>query len=464
MEPLKIDEIAQVTGGTVAAGSPETVVTGISIDTRTLKPGDLFVAIKGKRLDGHQFVCEALTKGAGAVIVERGWEFGNHGVIVSVPDTKAALLSLASWYRGKVRGQVVAITGSNGKTTTKEMLATILEPQFSVVKARASFNNDIGVPLTVMEINSKTDVAIFEIEMNEMGGTFRLAQVCKPAIGVVTNVGDTHLEFMKDRFGVAREKAELLEALPESGVAVLNLEDPIVMASAREVTKKKRLGIVTFGFNKSADVFATEVVELGLKGTQFLLQGKYPVTLSVPGRHNIANFLAASAAAQVLGVSFSEMGSAISKFAPAPQRLTIRHLNGVILIDDSFNANPQSMKAALAVLRAIEPPKSRVAILADMLELGEKAVPLHQELGVEAGVCVDRLVVIGEMAPFVARGAMTAGLGANRIKIYRTVADVSEELFDFLQSGDTILVKGSRAMALEQVTEKIVRHYGEKTD
>lgn len=464
MEPLKIGEIAQVTGGVVSAGSPEAVVTGISIDTRTLKPGDLFVAIKGKRLDGHQFVFEALTKGARAVIVERGWKFDNNGVIVSVPDTKAALLSLACWYRGKVRGQVVAIAGSNGKTTTKEMLATMFEPRFSVVKARASFNNDIGVPLTVMEMDSKTDVAIFEIEMNELRGTFRLAQVCKPAIGVVTNIGDTHLEFMKDRFGVAMEKAELLEALPETGVAVLNFDDPNVMAIAREVKKKKSLTTVTFGFHKSADVFATDVAELGLKGSQFLLQGKYPVTISVPGRHNIANFLAASAAANVLGVSFSEMGSAIKKFVPAPQRLAIRNLKDVILIDDSFNANPQSMKAALAVLEAIALPKSRVAILADMLELGEKAILLHQELGVEAGVCVDRLVVIGEMAPFVARGAMTVGLLAQRIKIYRTVAEVGDDLFDFIQSGDTILVKGSRAMILEKVTEKIARHYGEKTD
>jgi UDP-N-acetylmuramoyl-tripeptide--D-alanyl-D-alanine ligase len=221
---------------------------------------------------------------------------------------------------------------------------------------------------------------------------------------------------------------------------------------------------LTFGFNRGADVYATDVVVTGVKRTRFLLVGKYPVELPVLGQHNIANLLAASAAANVLGVSFSEIGEAIKDFCPAPQRLAIRKLNGVLLIDDCFNANPQSVAAALAVLGSIAPPEKRVAILADMLELGEKSEVLHREVGVQAARCVNRLVVIGEKAQFIAEAAVSAGLKLENIKSYQTVADVGPDLFDFIKPNDTILVKGSRAMALENVVEKIVRHYGEKTD
>lgn len=442
----------------------ERVVTGVSIDSRTIKPGELFIAVKGKRFDGHQFVEEAFTKGAAAVMVEKGQKPVHKGVTVVVLDTREALLSLAQWYREQLKVRVVAITGSNGKTTTKEMLAKILESRFSVVKAPASYNNDIGVPLTVMAMDLRTDVAIFEIEMNELGGTLRLAKVCQPEIGLVTNIGDTHLEFMKDRSGVAREKAELLEALPEYGVAVVNFDDPLVMEIADQINGKKRLKLLTFGFSRGADVYATDVAITGAKGTRFLLVGKYPVELPVLGQHNIANLLAASAAANVLGVSFSEIGEAIKDFCPAPQRLAIRKLNGVLLIDDCFNANPQSVVAALAVLESIAPPEKRVAILADMLELGEKSEVLHREVGIQVARCVNRLVVIGEKAQFIAAAAVSAGLKLKNIKSYQTTADVGTDLFDFIQPGDTILVKGSRAMALEKVTEKIVRHYGEKTD
>ncbi|NPV13577.1 UDP-N-acetylmuramoyl-tripeptide--D-alanyl-D-alanine ligase [candidate division WOR-3 bacterium] len=442
----------------------EPIVAGVSIDTRTIKPGELFIALKGKRFDGHQFVEEAFSKGAAAVMVEKGQAPKHKGVVVAVPDTRVALLSLAQWYREQLKVRVVAITGSNGKTTTKEMLAKILESRFSVVKAPASYNNDIGVPLTVMAMDSRTDIAIFEIEMNELGGTLRLAKVCQPEIGLVTNIGDTHLEFMKDRSGVAQEKAELLEALPENGVAVVNFDDPLVMEIADQIGRKKRLKLLTFGFNRGADVYATDVVVTGVKRTRFLLVGKYPVELPVLGQHNIANLLAASAAANVLGVSFSEIGEAIKDFCPAPQRLAIRKLNGVLLIDDCFNANPQSVAAALAVLGSIAPPEKRVAILADMLELGEKSEVLHREVGVQAARCVNRLVVIGEKAQFIAEAAVSAGLKLENIKSYQTVADVGPDLFDFIKPNDTILVKGSRAMALENVVEKIVRHYGEKTD
>ncbi len=470
MERLSVSEVARVCGGVVVAGDANTIIGCISIDTRKLQPGDFYIAIKGKHRDGHQFVAEALEKGAKGVMVERlpdrvGREWNRAGavpVVVQVVDTRSALLALARWYRSKLAVRVVAVTGSNGKTTTKEMLAAILTERWRVVSAPASFNNDIGVPLTVLMMDKNTEVAIFEIEMNEPGGTLRLARVCQPEIGIVTNIGDTHLEFMKDRQGVAAEKAELIAALPKGGVAVVNADDPLVRELVSVGQREGEVDVVRFGLGPKADVFGTDVVDQGIAGTRFLLQGKYPVRLPVPGRHNIVNFLAAAAAARALGVPFEAMVSAIERFVPAPHRLAVRRLNGVVLIDDTFNANPQSMAAALAVLTASAPKEKRVAVLGDMLELGESSYRLHQELGYRVGESVDRLVVVGNEAMAVVRGAEAAGLASSRIRVYRSGAAVGDELFDILQLGDTILVKGSRLMALEKITERIARFYGEK--
>jgi len=381
--------------------------------------------------------------------------------VIEVGDTKAALLDLARWYRSRLNVRVVAVTGSNGKTTTKEMLAAILTNKFKFVKARASFNNEIGVPLTVLEMDRTTELGIFEIEMNELGGTERLAGVCQPEVGIITNIGDTHLEFMKNRAGVAKEKRELLEALPENGVAVINGDDPLVMEMVRRFKKVK---VVTFGLGEDAMVFARGIDEHGLEGSEFLFMGKYPVRLTIPGRHNIYNFLTAAAAAQVLGLDYSEIIAGINGFCLPPQRLAVKKLRGVLLIDDCFNANPQSMESALAVLKASAPEQNRVAILGEMLELGEESSRLHQELGRVAAGVVDRLIVVGEKAEFIAQGALAAGLEPKRLKRYSKSVEVGDDLFDVLKPGDTILVKGSRAMALEIITEKIVRHYGEKSD
>ncbi len=460
MERVTVAEIVNAIGGVLLSGAAGTVVQGVSIDSRTIKPGELYIAIRGKRFDGHQFVVEARRKGAVGVLIEEGTGGEEAGVVVRVPDTRAALLALARWYRTQLATRVVAITGSNGKTTTKEMLATLLAERFKVVKAPASFNNDIGVPLTVLAMDRTTEVGIFEIEMNELGGTRRLAEMCQPQVGVVTNIGDTHLEFMGDRNGVAKEKAELLEALPEGGVAVVNFDDPLVMGLVRAT----RARVVRFGLGAGAAIFAREVVDEGINGTRFVFMDSFPVHLPLPGRHNVLNFLAAGAAAHMLGLSFAEIAGRAARCCAAPRRLSVRRLNGVVLIDDCFNANPQSMRAALAVLTATAPRQRRVAILGDMLELGAAADTLHRQLGLEAAGCVDRLVVIGDKARLIADGAWTGGMAVNRIRHYPDADSVGDDLFDIFQPGDTILVKGSRALALEKITERIVQYYGEKND
>ena len=306
---MRLNELVTATRGRLVNGR-ELKVTGVSVDTRSLKPGDLYVAIRGKRLDGHQFCEQAVEKGAVGVVVdtEAAVPTGKVGIVVT--DTTEALGRIAFRHRERMSARVVAVTGSNGKTTTKEILAAILALKFKTLRPEGSYNNDIGVPLTVLRMTKDIEAAVFEIEMNKLGGTARLARICRPEVGVITNVGDTHLEFMTDRHGVAQEKAELLQVLPERGAAVLNADDPLVMAIGSTYAPPRR---VTFGVEQKAEVFATDVEDAGLAGSRFRLMGKYEVTLSIPGGHNVANCLAACAGAYAMGMWPGDMPEAIAK-------------------------------------------------------------------------------------------------------------------------------------------------------
>jgi UDP-N-acetylmuramoyl-tripeptide--D-alanyl-D-alanine ligase len=456
MEPIRLNELVVATGGRLVNGR-ELKVTGVSIDTRTLKPGDLYVAIRGKRLDGHQFCEQAIEKGAVGVVVdsEAAVPAGKVGVVVE--DTTEALGRIAFRHRERMSARVVAITGSNGKTTTKEILADILALKFKTLKPQGSYNNDIGVPLTVLRMTKDIEAAVCEIEMNELGGTARLARICRPEVGVITNIGDTHLEFMKDRHGVAQEKAELLQALPEKGAAVLNADDPLVMAIGSTYAPPRR---VTFGLEQKAEVFATDIQDAGLAGSRFRLMGEYEVTLPIPGRHNVANCLAACAGAYAMGMWPGDMPEAIARLKPLPMRLRVTRLGETTLIEDCYNANPQSVGAALEVLEQCDVVERRIAFLGDMLELGEAANGQHEALGRRVGALVNRLVVVGPLGEHTAKGALAVGQA--QIWRFETAAQAREALFDIVRHGDTILVKGSRAMAMELVSQEIVRHYDKR--
>ena len=456
MEPLRLSEIVAATGGRLVQGK-EVLVPGVSIDTRTLRSGELYVAIRGRRLDGHQFVPDALRAGAVAVVVDNAEAVPAGASAIVVGNTTEALARIAARHRERMSTRVVAITGSNGKSTTKEILAAILALKFKTLKPEGSFNNDIGVPLTVLRMTGDIEAAVFEIEMNELGGTARLARICRPEVGVITNIGDTHLEFMKDRNGVAQEKAELLEALPGKGAAVLNADDPLVMAIGSVYAPPRR---VTFGLEQRAEVFATDIRDDGLDGSRFRLLGKHEVVLPIPGRHNVANCLAACAAAHAMGMWPGDMPEAIAGLKPLPMRLRVLRFGDTILIEDCYNANPQSVRAALEVLRQSAPAERRIAFLGDMLELGESTHKQHENLGREVGTLVNRLVLVGPLGEFTAQGATAVGLA--RIRRFDTSAEAREALFDIIRPGDTILVKGSRAMAMELVSQEIVRHYDKR--
>jgi len=455
MKSLTFEQVVHATGGSlVRPGQGE--VSGVSIDSRKVQPGELFIAIKGERFDGHSFLGEVAKAGAAGVVVSKAEELPESGAVILVKDTRRALGDLARLYRSTLPVRVLAVTGSNGKTTTREMIGHILSHRFRVVKAEGSFNNDIGVPLTVFRLEPSTEVGVFEIEMNELGGTARLAQVCGPEVGVVTNIGDSHLESMKDRAGVAREKAELLEALPENGCAVLNADDPLVMGIGAKYAGCRKL---TFGVEQRADVFATDVRELGLEGIEFTLQGEFPVRLPSPGRFQVANCLAAAAACSALGMELRHIAGGIEGFEPPSMRLAIRKFPNLTLIDDCYNANPQSMREAIRLLCANTRPEHRVAVLGDMLELGEHSVQAHTELGQWVAGCVDRVAFVGREVAHAVAVAVQAGRKPGRMRLYESSELLLPDLFDIVRRGDTLLVKGSRAMHLELVTRAITEHY-----
>ena len=461
MEELTIEEIVTATEGKLLYGHLVTKVSNISIDSRTIRPKDLFIAIKGKNLDGHKFVPEAIAKGAIGVIISDAKIKTQNSILIKVKDTTEALGKIARHYREKFKPLVIAVTGSNGKTTTKEMIASILSRRMKVVKAKGSFNNDIGVPLTIFELDSQSQVLILEMEMNILGGIRNLAQIAKPQIGVVTNIGDTHLEFLGNRENVMKEKAELIESLGAAGTAILNADDELVMAIGNNFPQTRRL---TFCINNSADVFATNIIDLVTEGSHFLLNGKYRVRLPVPGRHNIYNALAAVATTVAAGLEYNAILPGIENFKPASMRLEIVKIKDLVIVNDTYNANPQSMAAALEIFSRIPTSGRKIAILGDMLELGKSSQSLHYNLGMDAARTVDIIIAIGKFSQAVIEGAIAAGINPNYVSAYDNNQIAITKLVDFINPKDTILIKGSRAMRLEEIVQGIKTYYEKKSD
>jgi UDP-N-acetylmuramoyl-tripeptide--D-alanyl-D-alanine ligase len=456
MEQISMLDLLGATGGRLLQHGADNV-TGVTTDSRHVQNGDLFVAIKGDRFDGHHYASDAVQVGAKAVVLSDSRFAPDTGAVILVRDTRQALGDVAAFHRQRLVVRVAAVTGSNGKTTVRGMLAAILRPRSRVLEAEGNFNNDIGVPLTLLRLTPETEVAVLEIEMNEPGGTRRLADISRPEVGAITNVGDSHLESMHDRQGVAREKAELLEALSDTGTAVVNADDELVMEMARRFGHSKQ---VTFGTLVKADVFACDIVDHGLDGSEFLLQGEHRVRVRLPGLHNVANCLAAAAAARALGIGFDMMPDPLAAFEPQPMRLVVKRLGDITVLDDCYNANPQSMRAAMEVLCASVEKGRRVAFLGDMLELGERAVEFHTAIGRRVVGCLDRVVFVGPLGGHAAAVAIRDGMGADRVRVYSESEQVLPELFDMIRAGDRILVKGSRTIRMELIAQALEEKYG----
>lgn len=462
-EFLNLREILEATGGTLLRGDLEMRPLGISTDTRSLIPGQMFVALRGERLDGHDFAACALAKGACGVLVQkgRGRDLAQSparpgAALVEVNDTLFALGEIAGKWRRLHGASVVGITGSNGKTTTKEMLASILERSRSVLKNKGNLNNRIGLPLTLLGLRHHHRVVVLEMGMNEPGEIARLCRIAVPQVGLITQVAAAHLEGLGSIEGVAREKGELFKALGTQGKAVVNLDDPWVVRLARDCEAHK----VSFGFSQGATARALDVEPFEAQGARFRLElpgESVWVHMKVQGMPMVRGALAAAAAAWVLGASLEEIKEALEDFRPVVGRLHVMNLpGGKVLIDDTYNANPASMAAALELLARGGPGRT-IAVLGEMRELGTAAAPAHRELGETAArLGVKLLVAVGRWASWVAEGALeAAGNGAMEVRQAGSSEEAAELLRNLVRAGDRILVKGSRAAAMERIVEAL---------
>ena len=441
-------------------------IGNVAIDTRTLQPGDFFVALRGPRFDGHEFVGDALGRGAIGAVVERG--FAGRGVppprdvaLVEVGDTTKALQDLAHAVRKASGTRVVAITGSAGKTTTKEAIAEFLSVRFRVVKNRGNLNNHIGLPLSLLQLRERPDVAVMELGMNHAGEISLLVAISEPELRVWTNVGDAHLGLLGSPEAIADAKAEILERAGPDHVLVCNADDPRVMARVGRFPGRT----VTFGTSARADVRAREVEELGIDGMRARVTtaaGERPLSTALVGRGNLDNVLAATAVALDFGVPLDAIVAAAARLTPADRRGAVRRLrDGVVLIDDSYNSSPAALGRALEVVAKESRASRKAAVLGEMLELGEHAIALHQESGRAAAAAgLGLLVAIGgEPARALAEAAVDAGLPASAVSYFETSELAAPAVAGAIRAGDLVLVKGSRGTRTDVVADRIAGEF-----
>ena len=452
-ELLSIETVIKATGGSLTQGDPRTPVTGVSTDSRSIKPGELFFALRGERFDGHHFVAEALQRGGqGAVVDQKCHGIADETIaIVQVADTLQALGDLANLWRRQHPIPLIAIVGSNGKTTTKEMVAGILERKDTVLKNPGNLNNLIGLPLSLLKMNSKDRAAVLEMGMNRTGEILRLTQIAEPDVGMLTNIGPVHLEGVGSIEGVMKAKGELLEGMEGHGRLIFNADDPRVVDLSTGFKGEK----TSFGIKNPADWMATDIYTREDGGVSFQLTGplgEITITLKLLGEHQVYNALAAAVATAHLGVGLTLIKEGLEAFQPPPMRMELMTLkNGITIINDAYNANPPSMESALRTLAEVAKGR-KIAVLGDMWELGEFAQQAHQELGRQVKEYgIDLLFLLGQFAPHVAHGAREAGMPPEAICIGEDHHAVSIRLARQLHKGDWVLVKGSRIMNMETV-------------
>jgi UDP-N-acetylmuramoyl-tripeptide--D-alanyl-D-alanine ligase len=458
---LTIPEVASALGGQLIGEPEEQPITSVVVDSRQVSPGSLFVALKGQKHDGHDFILDAFVRGARAALVEsapavdEGRIMTRQLPMVQVEDTLAGLQGLASYWRRKLGFTVVGVTGSVGKTTTKEVISSVLSRRFRVHRSEGNLNTDIGLPLTLLQAKPQHTVVVVEMGMYELGEIRALARLSKPNIGVVTNVGPSHLERLGTIERIAEGKAELVEELPEDGVAVLNFDDPRV----RAMESKTRARVVYYGLDPTAGFWADNLVSRGLKGIQFDLHHeakRLRVGMPVLGLHSIHAALAASAVAGQLGLSLEETAEGLHEVSSTLRLIVAAGINGSMIIDDSYNASPASTMAALNLLAEMDGRK--VAVLGDMRELGDYTEEGHRMVGRRAADVAKILVAVGALGSLIGEEAIGIGKSPETVFLARTNQDAIDRLREILRPGDCVLVKGSRGMQLEEVVEAIRCH------
>ncbi len=471
MTLFTVEELREVISAKVLAGDgagwAKQRIRRIGLDTRSLQPGDLFLALRGDRFDGHDFVAAALSNGAVGAIVLDSYDVSGlalkrsskrtRPVILGVSDPLHAYQQLAAFHRNRFQIPVVAVTGSNGKTTTKEMVASVMAHRWKILKTEGNLNNRVGVPQTVLRLNDRHKGAVIEMGVDHLGQTARLCEIARPTIGIIANIGPDHLEFFGTMEVSAQAKAELLDFLPTDGTAILNADDPYYDYLAA----RARCRVVSFGLSPKADIRATDMISDGRNGTIFRLQltgivRHTIVHIRVQGEHNVTNALAAGAVGSILGLSGAVIAQGLSRFRPAAMRSQVLVNQGVKLIIDCYNANPASMKAAVQLLAQTEAKRKKIAVLGDMLELGPHAAQMHEEVGeFLARQGIDQLVVCGLLGHSLAKGAKRAGLDQSHILEVSDARAAAIAVKRVVQPGDVVLIKASRGMKLELVADAL---------
>lgn len=456
----------------VAAAPDATVLSGVEVDSRFVRPGDLFCALPGERVDGHAFVGRAFAAGALAALVARrpGGPLPAGGWLLYVGDPLSSLGELARRRRNRFSLPVIGVTGSVGKTTTKDLIAAALGTSRTVLANRGNLNTDIGLPLTIFELGPEHEIACLELAMRGPGEITRLAAIAQPSTGVITNIGPVHIELLGSVEAIARAKEELLDALPGSGAAVLNADDPRVLAMA-ERHRPRLARVLTYGLERAADVVATEVRATGFGESVFKVVlcgtardlapdpdlGEFTIPLG--GRHTVSDALAAVGCGLLHGAPPDAIRAGLARPVLSAMRQETTEVAGVRVINDAYNAGPASMAASIGLLAETRARRGgrAIAVLGDMLELGPLTEPAHREAGrLAARAGLDRLVAVGPKAALLAEEASLAGLGRARVSHHLDRAEVADVLLRLVEPGDTVLIKASRGMGLEEVAGRLI--------
>lgn len=447
---LSVSQILEATGGRLLSGKKSLILSGLSIDSRAISKAEVFLAIKGERFDGHDFIEAVADKGVQCFIadIKKKIKIRKGLSYIAVKNPLKALADIAYFKRRVSNIPLIAVTGSNGKTTTKDMLAWVLEGKFPVLKNEGTKNNHIGLPLTLANLAPEQRLAVLEIGTNHFGEVNYLAKICQPNIGIITAIGPSHLEYFKTLKGVFKEKYTLIDMLKRPTIGILNADDRFLKIKLRLKSQKPFL----LGFSRAgnSDFFASEII--GDESLQFVINGRYPCKLNSVGVHNISNALAVFAAARILGIEPEEITARLSSFIFPSGRLSLRQIHGVRFIDDTYNASPLSFLEALKTLDRIKGGR-KILILGDMRELGSKSKAWHVNLGKEAAVICDTLIGVGAAASWSIEAARNAGFDTANLFTCENALEARGLLFNRIipKDNDIVLVKGSRAMKMEEV-------------
>lgn len=454
MKQMLAKDIALAVAGELKADE-NLVITSISTDSRTIIPGCLYIAIRGQNFDGHDFVASAIENGAALVLVDEAYDRVDNLPCIRCSDTVKGLGDLAAWHRSRFAIPVIAVTGSIGKTSTREMIAAALSSRYIVHKTKGNYNNEIGLPLSVLELDDCHTAAVFELGMRGLGEIGYLSRIVKPDIAVITNIGLSHIEKLGSRQNILRAKLEIIEGMPATGIIVLNGEDELL----KGLRGLLRFKTIYYGLDEATDIQGYEVFSMGEHGMSFktsIAGADGTFTINAPGMHNVSNALSALAVCHVLGLTQQEAEEGFKRFSAEKMRLSISDVRGVKVINDSYNAAPASMLASLDVMGEIGANRRTIAVLGDMFELGDWTRESHLDVGRHVVTTkTNILIAIGENAKWYLSGAAELGMTDAHMKHFLTVADASDFLEALIEPNDVVLFKGSRGMKLDALVEKL---------